>query len=123
MTKRNLSQSMIIAFEGIAHALSNERNIRIQALIGVIVLAVSLILRIPKNNVVIILVVSFLVIITELINTSFEKFIDSIHPAHNEEIGKAKDMLAGAVLLSVILAIIVGLLILWEPLIEFLRAI
>ncbi|KYK26873.1 hypothetical protein AYK26_07050 [Euryarchaeota archaeon SM23-78] len=123
MAKPKFTKSVLTALRGIAHGFSKERNIKIQALLGLIVIIISLLLRIPRNEIILILFVAFLVIITELINTSIEKLIDIIHPKHHKEIGKIKDILAGAVLLSVILSIIVGLLILLKPVIEVLKII
>jgi diacylglycerol kinase len=123
MTKKKLSQSIMIALGGIAYGVSNERNIKIQGAIGILVLIISLLLKIPRSDFIIILLVSFLVIICELMNTALERLIDHLHPHNHDNIGKVKDMIAGAVLLSIILAIIVGLLILWNPLIEFFRTI
>ena len=39
-----------------------------------------------------------LILITELQNSSFEAALDRIHPEKHDEIGKSKDMAAGAVL-------------------------
>jgi len=120
MVKRRLSRSIFVAIEGIAHGISTERNIKIQAVIGVLVIIASLLLRIPKSDLVIILLVSFLVIICELMNTSLERLMDFLHSEHHEAIRRVKDMLAGAVLLSILLAIIIGLIILLKPTLEFL---
>jgi diacylglycerol kinase len=120
MAKRKLSQSIFIALEGIAHAISNERNIKIQSIIGFLVLVIALLLRIPKTDFILIMTVTFLVIIFELINTSLERLIDVLSPRKHDGIGKVKDMMAGAVLLSVILALVVGLLILFRPLLKLL---
>lgn len=118
MAKRKLHKSIFVALGGIAHGVSTERNIKIQGAVGIMVLIISLLLQIPRSDFIIILLVSFLVIICELMNTALERLIDHLHPHNHDNIGKVKDMIAGAVLLSIILAIIVGLLILWNPLIE-----
>jgi undecaprenol kinase len=123
MAKRKLHKSIFVALEGIAHGVSTERNIKIQLAIGILVLIVSLLLEIPTSDFIIILLVSFLVIICELMNTALEKLIDHIHPDNHDNIGKVKDMMAGAVLLSIILAIIVGLLILYRPAITALNSV
>jgi undecaprenol kinase len=120
MTKKKLGQSITIALDGIAHGISTERNIKIQALVGVLVIIASLLLRISRSDFIIILVVSFLVIICELMNTSLERLMDFLHSEHHEAIKRVKDMLAGVVLLSILLAIVVGIIILLKPVLEFL---
>ena len=123
MTNKKFRESIITAMEGIACGFSSERNIKIQAIIGFLVIIIALLLGISKTNFILILIITFLVIIAELINTSLEKLIDFTHPKKHEEIKRVKDMLAGAVLLSVLLAVIVGLLILLTPAIELLKLI
>jgi diacylglycerol kinase len=118
MAKRKLHKSIFIALRGIAHGVSTERNIKVQGAIGVLVILLSLVLQVPVPELIAILMVTFLVIICELFNTAMERLIDHIHPSTHDNVGKVKDMMAGAVLLSIILAVIVGLLILLNPLIE-----
>lgn len=120
MTKIKFCQSVMTAIKGIAHAFSRERNIKIQMIIGWLVVVLSIFLQIPKNELIIIVMMCFLVIVLELINTSFEKLIDFLHPNKHDEIRKIKDMMAGAVLLMVMLAVIIGALILYRPLLRVL---
>jgi undecaprenol kinase len=120
MVKKKFSESVLLAMEGIAHGVSNERNMKIQGMLAVLVIIISLLLRIPMSDFVIILLVSFLVLICELMNTALEKLIDHIHPSRHDNIGRVKDMMAGAVLLSIILAVIVGIIILIGPIIQLL---
>lgn len=116
MTKIKFTKSLKLAFKGIIAGIINERNINIQIAIGIFIIFLSLLLRIPKLQFILILVVSFLVIILELTNTVIEKIIDKVCPHYDKEFGLIKDIMAGVVLLSVILAIIVGIFILFEPL-------
>jgi len=119
--KNKFSKCVLIAIKGVAHGISKEKNIKIQILIGLCVILISFLLNIPKLDFIIIIFVSFLVIILELINTSIEKLIDKISPVFDKDYGKIKDMMAGAVLLSVILSIIIGFLILFKPIISIIK--
>jgi undecaprenol kinase len=118
---KKLIHNIMIAVKGIAHGFSSERNIKFQMIIGWLVILFSIILKIPRNDLILIVFVSFLVIVLELINTSFEKLIDFLHPARHDEIRKIKDMMAGAVFLIVIFAVIVGILVLYRPLLSLLK--
>lgn len=118
MEKNKFSKSVFIALRGIAQGISKERNIKIQILIGFIVIIVSLLLEIPKIEFIIILFISFFVIILELINTSIERLIDKISPQFDKDYGKIKDVMVGVVLSAVILSIIIGFLILFNPIIS-----
>ena len=52
-----------------------------------------------------------LVISLEIINTALEKIVNIISPKKNEQAGKIKDLAAGAVLITAIIAAICGVLI------------
>jgi len=54
-----------------------------------------------------------LVISLEAVNTAVELLADKISPAHDELVGKAKDVAAGAVLLAVVLSGVVWALVFW----------
>lgn len=118
---KKLISNILIAIKGIAHGFSRERNIKIQMVMGWLVILFSIILRIPRNDLLLIVFVCFLVITMELINTSFEKLIDFLHPKRHDEIRKIKDMMAGAVFLIVIFAVIVGVLVLYRPVLGLLK--
>ncbi len=49
-----------------------------------------------------------LVLVAELANTAVETLADRLHPEHHPEIGVAKDVAAGAVLVATLVAIGVG---------------
>ena len=51
------------------------------------------------------------VICLEYVNTAIEKVCDATHPNHHPLIGLAKDLAAGAVLISSITALVIGVLI------------
>ncbi|MDD5651020.1 MAG: diacylglycerol kinase family protein [Candidatus Nanoarchaeia archaeon] len=121
MKKNKFTKSVIIAINGIAHGVSKERNIKIQIIIGLFIIFVSILLKIPKIDFIVILLISFLVIILELINTSIEKLIDKLSPNFDKDYGKIKDIMAGVVLLSAILSVIIGLLLLFNPITSFIK--
>lgn len=55
-----------------------------------------------------ILFACLLVLGSEVINTFVEDILDEIHPDHHSVIGKAKDMMAGLVLLHSIGGMLIG---------------
>jgi hypothetical protein len=80
-----------------------------------------MLLEISKVYLITIIIVCFLVVILELFNRGFEKLIDLVSPEYNREFGKVKDAMAGVVLLTFTMAILVSSLILFEPVINFLE--
>jgi diacylglycerol kinase len=101
--------------KGLYREISQERNVKIQIILGMLAIFVALILNVSKIYLITIIIVSFLVVILELFNTSFERLIDLVSPEYNKEFGKVKDAMAGVVLLTFGLAVLVGLLVLYEP--------
>ena len=67
--------------------------------------------KLNSTDVALILLVCFLVLIAETINTAIEKICDFVEPNFNKKIGLIKDISAGAVILATLLSIIVGVLV------------
>lgn len=99
------------AFRGIWTAIVTQANIRIHFLIGSLVLLVAVYLRSPLAEILVLILTIALVMLAEMVNTSIEFFCDAITSDHNNNIKYAKDVSAGAVLLSAIFAAIIGLMI------------
>jgi len=121
MSKVSLAKSFYCAFKGIFKGISQERSLKIQLMVGLIIIAISILLKISKIYLITIILVTFLVIILELFNKNFEKLIDFVSPEHNKEAGEIKDRMAGIVLATSILSLIIGCLILYQPVIRTLR--
>ena len=121
MSKVNLAKSFYCAFRGIFKGISQERSLKIQLLVGLIIIAISIILDISKIYFITIILVTFLVLILELFNKNFEKLIDFVSPEYNKEAGEIKDRMAGIVLATSLLSLIIGVLILYEPTVRTLR--
>lgn len=121
MTQISIKKSFKCAFKGILHPIKTERNLKIQIITAVIVIIISIFLKIQKLEFAIILLTCTIVLSLELINTALEKLIDKIHPKIDFEIGKIKDILASSVLIAAAVSIIIGLLILLQPLIMFIK--
>ena len=118
MNKVSFTTSLKCAIKGILYGISRQRMLKILLLLGIFAIFSSLMLKISKAYLITILIVVFLVIILELFNNNFERFIDLISPEYHKEFGEIKDTMAGVVLLSFILMVIVASLILYEPMIK-----
>lgn len=105
---KRLIKSFKYAFTGIKSSILTEQNLCIHLLILVITLILGIFLKINKFEFLIIILVSSLVISSELINTAIENTVD-INNKISKEAKLAKDAASGAVLIGAIGAIIVGL--------------
>lgn len=111
----NLLQSFSFAFQGIAFALSWERNLRIHLIISALVAYFSSrYYRLSRAEIAMLIISMTMVIAFELINTAIEKTIDLESPGYNHLAKIAKDVAAGAVLITAIGTVVVGLVILWD---------
>lgn len=116
LTKRVLS--FRYAFEGWSYVIRSQNNAWIHAAmtIGVIIFAFWLdVSRIEWS--ILILTIAF-VWTAEFANTALEAVVDLVSPEDHHLAKIAKDVAAGAVLVSAVAAVIIGLLILGPPLWE-----
>jgi diacylglycerol kinase len=104
-------KSFPFAFRGIMRLVKYEHNARIHlvALVGVVI--AGLVFRIGIVDWMAVVFASGMVFVSELFNTAIEKLADEVDPKWNERIGQVKDYAAGAVLVSALMAIIVGALV------------
>ncbi|KAF0200206.1 MAG: diacylglycerol [Bacteroidetes bacterium] len=116
---KNYAVAFKSAGNGILIALKEERNLRFHFLAVAAVSFLGAFLRITDFEWLIILLLFALVISMELINSAIERLCDYVQPEMNSQIGKIKDISAGAVLWGSIIAFIAAL-ILFVPKLDFL---
>ncbi len=118
MKAKKLLDSFNYAFEGIIYTLKTQRNMRIHFVIAVLVLFSSVFFHLSKVETLILFITIALVIIAEMINTSIEATIDLITDKYHELAKIAKNVAAGAVLVSAVNSIIVAYIIFYDKLDE-----
>ena len=116
--KRRLSFKY--AFNGIVYTLSTQQNLLIHLIATLVVVIASYIFRLTNREWAVIVLTISSVWIAELFNTAIEKTVDLITTDHHPLAKIAKDVAAGAVLISAICSLIVGLLIFLPKLIHLL---
>jgi diacylglycerol kinase (ATP) len=116
MPRSNLLTSFKYAFGGVWHVLRTQRNARIHLLVALVVIALGLWLGLSRTEWAIIVLTIGLVLAAESFNTVAEAAVDLATAEFHPLAKIAKDVAAGAVLLTAITAVIVGLLILGPPL-------
>ncbi|MEK7499986.1 MAG: diacylglycerol kinase family protein [Patescibacteria group bacterium] len=115
----SIFEAFSFALRGLQAAFVRELNVRIQILIGTLVVCTMLFLQLPLFHMAILVLAITIVITLEMINTSIELISNMVHPEFSETIRSAKDMAAGAVLLASIGACIVGVMILFPAIISY----
>ena len=114
-------KSFIYAFEGIKLTYKNEPNFRIQLILALISTFLGIILNISQTEWLILITVIFMVLLLELINSSLEALVDLVSPDINDKAKIAKDTAAGAVLVSSILSLVIGIIIFLPKILMFLK--
>jgi diacylglycerol kinase (ATP) len=109
--RHSIIQSFNYAFEGVIYALRSERNMRIHFALATGVLVLAFVYGVSKFELIALLIVIALVLITEMINTAIESALDLTTPSFDPLAKIAKDMAAGAVLVSTVTAVVVGYLV------------
>jgi diacylglycerol kinase (ATP) len=101
------------AIEGILHAAKTQRHVRYHFFIAIIVLLLSYALGVSRTEFLIIALSVIAVLFAEMFNTAIEAVIDIISPEHNEKARVAKDIAAGAVLITAFGVTVIGYIILF----------
>ena len=104
-------QSFRYALQGLKTVFREEHNAQIHLFVFIFVLIGAVLLKISHFEWMIILLVSGMVFAFELVNTALENLSDYVSPEFHKQIKKAKDAAAAAVLVSAIIAAIVGFMV------------
>jgi diacylglycerol kinase len=118
-TPVNWFKSLRIAFKGLKMIIRNERNFRIQMLAGALVVVVGLVMGFDHSEWIAAAFFITLVLISEAFNSVIEAICDCISMEYRDTIRYAKDVSAGAVLLSSIASLIGGTLIIYPHVVVF----
>lgn len=114
-------KSFGFACSGLVHAFQEERNLRLFALLHVVIFLAAAVLRIPLLGWVIIVVMMGIFLMTELFNTALERIVDTIDDGEKKRHGghfhiglkQAKDTAAAASLVALILECVILCFLFW----------
>jgi len=98
------------AIEGVVHVFRTQRHMRFHFLTMVLVLVFSLVLRLKREEVIVLLFTISLVLAAEMFNTAIEAVVDLVTQTYHPLAKFAKDIAAGAVLITSINALAVAFL-------------
>lgn len=116
MRSRNILESFRFALVGLWYALRTQRNTRIHLSIAAAVVVVGLCLNLSHVQWAVLTLTIGFVLVSEMLNTVAETLVDLISPGYHPLAKVVKDVTAGAVLLTAIVSVVVGLLVLGPPL-------
>ncbi len=101
------------AFQGLAFMLRTQHNAWLHLAASIIVIGAGFFLRITHDDWRWLIVAMGLVWMAETFNTAVEYVCDTVSPGYSETVKCAKDIAAGAVLICVVAAAVIGVITLW----------
>lgn len=115
---KKFHRSLKHALDGLAYAVVHERNFRIELFIAVLVLVLIFLFKVKNWEAIVLILMIMWVLIAELINTVLERIVDILKPRIHPYARLIKDLMAAAVLISALVAIVVGVIIFYPYLKE-----
>jgi len=109
--KTNLIHSFRYAFRGMYSGIKTETNWTIGIIEAIFVIAAGFYLNISKSDWIIVIILIGLVLYAELCNSAIEAIVDSFTAAEHPGAKLAKDFSAGAVVILIFAAAVVGIII------------
>lgn len=110
MRLKNPMNGFKYAMEGVAHVFRTQRHMRFHFLVLVMVLLAGLVFQLNRIEMLILLFTVTLVLMAEMFNTAIEAVVDLVTQSYHPLAKFAKDIAAGAVLITVLNALMVAFL-------------
>ena len=104
-------KSFAFALNGLRIVFQEQNNARIHVLIALIVIIAGILLKNSMGEWIAICLAIGMVLISEIFNSAIESVADFISPDYHPLIKKIKDLYAGAVLISAVSAIVIGIIV------------
>ncbi len=108
---KKYGRSFYYAARGLGFAWREESHFRFQVFAALGVISLSFIFSCSETEKIALVIVSFLVLTLEVVNTAVEHLVDVVKPSLHHSVLIVKDLLAGSVLLSAVMAVAVAVII------------
>jgi len=108
---KNFLEALINSIKGIGFTIKTELNIKIQLVFMCLVIIAGFVFKISLMEWGLLVLTIFVVLFAEMTNTAIENTVDLVTEEYNEKAKVAKDVASGAVLLTAIMSVIIGLII------------
>ena len=116
-----LFRSFKYAIRGLYHLWKREQNARIHTFAAALLGFAAYGFHLSRLEAAILFFAVVLVFAVEIINTAIEKLLDIVHPHSHSQIAFIKDALAGAVLISATIALVVAVLVFYPHVVSILK--
>lgn len=116
MKVKKLIDSFNYAIEGIIYSVRTQRNMKIHMVIAILALLACFFCNVSRMELLVVILTIAMVIAAEMINTAVESAVDATTNYYHPLVKIAKNVAAGAVLVTAINAVIVGYIIFYDKL-------
>ena len=106
---RKFFKGFSYAFKGISYAFTTQINLKVHLVVAAGVGALGYYTGLNRMEWLWVTTAVILVVVMELINTAIELLVDQVSPGYDPKAGIIKDVSASAVLITALLAFIIGL--------------
>jgi undecaprenol kinase len=108
---KRLIKSFKYAFSGLRSLIKKEQNFRVHIIASIFVLFLSVYFNIKVWEWALVVLMIAMVLILEMMNTVFERFVDMLKPRVHQYVKEIKDVMSAVVFVASITSIIIGLII------------
>ena len=110
----SLAKSFKYAWNGIRFCVRHEKNMRIHIVAALYVMYFSQFYNFTRAEYILLIIICVIVLSLEMLNTAIEVVIDKVSPEYSALAKVGKDVAAGAVFVSALAAIIIGVCLFWD---------
>ncbi|MHB1406154.1 MAG: diacylglycerol kinase family protein [Desulfitobacteriaceae bacterium] len=110
------ARSLGLAWRGLHYSWKTQGHMQFHAVAALVVMAAAWWVRLSRWEWLLLIYAIGSVITAEVMNTAVELVVDLAQPKFHPLAGMAKDVAAGAVLVTAIQAVVIGSLVFWAPL-------
>ena len=115
---RRFARSLKFAWNGIMTLAKEEQSFRLQLLAAAVLGVLVYLFDLSRGEKALVVVVAAFTLVLELLNGAVERLVDLFKPRIHAYAEQIKDMMAGAVLVSSVGALLVGILVFWPHVAE-----
>ncbi len=118
---KKIFYSVLFACRGIKYAFLHQQNFFLMIIIAIGTIILGWWLALSYYEWLIVILIICLVLSLEIVNTAWEKTLDFLEPNFSAKIKTIKDLIAGAIVISVLGSIAIGAIIFLPKLLNFLK--
>ncbi len=100
-----------VALSGLVHTFRTQRHMRVHLYVTAVVVLLAVLGNLRTREILVLLFMITFVLVAEMFNSAIEATVDLVSPNYHPLAKFAKDISAGAVLITTMMAIIVGVII------------